>query len=96
MAESLRSITDREKAAVQRLTDKEKAVVGRLAEKKQHVLDRVPLLFTLLGAFGLVATFYGFEHLIDSIDLLANNPFILLGVGVGTLIFTGTLYKKLG
>lgn len=78
------------------LSEKEKAVVQKIAEKKQGVLDRFPLLFTLLGTFGLVATFYGFEALIDKIDLLSNNPFILLGVGVLTLIFTGTLYKKLG
>lgn len=78
------------------LTKREKALAHQLSQRKQHVLDRFPLLFTLLGAFGLVATFYGFERLIDRVDLLANNPFILLGVGLFTLIFTGTLYKKLG
>lgn len=78
------------------ITDKEKSMVKKLNTKKEHALHRFPLLFTLLGSFGLVSTFYGFEHLIDEIDILVNNPFILLGVGVLTLIFTGTLYKKLG
>lgn len=68
----------------------------KLFEKKQSVFERFPLIFTLLGAFGLVATFYGFERLIDKVDLLANNPLILLGVGVSILVITGTLYKKLG
>ena len=71
-------------------------VINKISEKKQGVLARFPLLFTLLGAFGLVATFYGFEGLIDKVDLFANNPFILLATGVLTLIFTGTLYKRLG
>jgi hypothetical protein len=71
-------------------------IVSKLATVRQGVFSRFPLLFTLMGSFGLVATFYGFERLIDRIDILANNPYILLGVGLLTLIFTGTLYKKLG
>lgn len=96
MSKPLKALTEKEKVVFQKLTDTEKAVVTKIAEKKQNVLDRFPLLFTLLGTFGLVATFYGFEHLIDKVDLFSDNPFILLGVGVVTLIFTGTLYKKLG
>lgn len=68
----------------------------RLEQKRQGVFDRFPLLFTMMASFGLVATFYGFERLIDKVDLLADNPFILLATGVLTLIVTGTLYKKLG
>jgi hypothetical protein len=78
------------------IRDKEKAVVQKLSDEKKLAHERFPLLFTLLGTFGLVATFYGFEHLIDKIDFLVDNPLIMLGVGVLTLIFTGTLYKKLG
>jgi len=67
-----------------------------LLRKHRHAATRrFPLAFTLLGAFGLVATFYGFEHVIDQIPFLVENPAILLAVGVGTLIGTGTLYKKL-
>lgn len=68
----------------------------RLAEKRQSVFERFPLLFTMLATFGVVATFYGFEGLINKVDVLADNPFILLGAGVSTLVITGTLYKKLG
>lgn len=62
---------------------------------RDHVFKRFPLLFTLLGTFGLVATLYGFERLIDQVDLFAENPLILLTTGILLLIFTGTLYKKL-
>lgn len=73
----------------------EEKVVGGLLRRRQSAFHRFPLLFTLLTTFGLVATLYGFERLIDQIDFLSRNPFILLGVGLLTLIVTGTLYKKL-
>jgi len=62
---------------------------------RQAAFARFPLLFTLLTAFGLVATFYGFENIIDRIPFLKENPIILLSTGVAILIGTGTLYKKL-
>jgi hypothetical protein len=71
------------------------AVERVFAEKKQAVFQRFPLLFTLLGAFGLVATFYGFEGVMDKTGL-SDNPWILLALGIIILIFTGTLYRRLG
>ncbi len=70
-------------------------IVDELIRKRDTVFNRFPLLFTLLGTFGLVATLYGFQHLIDGIPLLANNPIISLAIGLSILILTGTLYKKL-
>lgn len=70
-------------------------MVDRLARQRDSAFDRFPLLFTLLGTFGVVATLYGFERVIDKISFLANNPFILLGTGLLVLILTGSLYKKL-
>ena len=55
-----------------------------------------PIVFALGGSFGLVATFYGFEKLIDSIDLFNNNPWIILGTGLALLLLTGAFYNKLG
>lgn len=76
--------------------DKEKAAVHKLVEKEQTVVQRFPLPFALLGTFGLVATFYGFEHLIDNSQFLSENPIVLLLTGLAALGVTGTLYKKLG
>jgi hypothetical protein len=73
----------------------EEKVVGRLLKRRQSAFERFPLLFTLLATFGLVATLYGFERLIDRIEFLNDNSFILLGIGLLALIITGTLYKKL-
>lgn len=78
------------------LKDKESQVLHKFDERRQTLGQRFPLLFTLIGAFGLVATFYGFEGIINRIDWLYNNPIVLLIVGVTTLGITGTLYKRLG
>jgi len=78
-----------------KLKDAPAPVINKLVEKRESVFSRFPLLFTLLGTFGVVATFYGFEHFIDRIDVLADHPSLLLAVGILTLIVTGTLYKKL-
>jgi hypothetical protein len=86
---------DKLKAKEQKIVQAERKVKTVLAERRQRVFDRFPILFTLLGAFGLVATFYGFERLIDQVDLFHDNPWILLGTGLLTLAGTGTLYKKL-
>jgi uncharacterized membrane protein YphA (DoxX/SURF4 family) len=63
---------------------------------RKHAFARFPLLFTLLGTFGVVATMYGFNGILENIPLLVNNPYISLIVGLVILVFTGTLYKKLG
>jgi len=77
------------------VTETARAVDRVFSEKRNAVFDRWPLLFTLLGTFGLVATFYGFEGVIDKTGL-SENPWVLLALGLGVLIFTGSLYKKLG
>ena len=77
------------------LTEREKALMAKLGQGRQSAFDRFPLLFTLLGSFGLVATFYGFERLIDQVDFFSDNPVALLLTGIAVLIFTGSLYKKL-
>lgn len=62
---------------------------------RNSYVKKFPWLFTIAGAFGIVATFYGFEKLIDKVDLFVNNPWILLVTGLVTLAITGTFYNKL-
>lgn len=57
--------------------------------------NKYPVVFALGATFGFVATLYGFEKLIDKIDLFVNNPWILLAFGVSMLYVTGTFYNKL-
>jgi hypothetical protein len=71
-------------------------VVNKFVEKRTSVFTRFPLLFTLLGTFGVATTFYGIDHAIERIKFFESNPFIPLAVGLTTLLLTGSLYKKLG
>jgi len=77
-----------------KLNERDQAILKKIDDSRHAIFSKYPLPFTLLGALGLAATFYGFEGLLDLIGL-SNNPIILLLVGLGTLTFTGTLYKKL-
>jgi len=62
---------------------------------RNSTFARFPIIFTLLTTFGLVATLYGFEKVIDRIDFFSAYPEVLLLIGLATLAGTGTLYKKL-
>jgi uncharacterized integral membrane protein len=66
-----------------------------VAKIRDSYVKKFPWLFTIAGAFGIVATFYGFEKLIDKVDLFVDNPWILLITGLVTLAITGTFYNKL-
>lgn len=57
-------------------------------------IGRVPLLLPLIASFGLVSLFYGFEHLLDG-TFLAQQPILMVAVGVILLLFTGTYQQKL-
>lgn len=81
---------------VKKVIELEAHVVKKLAEERNNAVAKFPLLFTVLTTFGIVATFYGFEHLIDQSQWLSDNPITLLAVGLGTLLVTGALYQKLG
>lgn len=62
---------------------------------RKSTFKRYPSLFTVLVAFGSIATFLGAEQLILKFDLLNDQPIIIFGIGIGILFFTGKLYKKL-
>lgn len=76
-------------------TDAEERIVQRLASERDLAATRFPLVFGLLITFGFVATLYGFEKMIDRVDLFVNHPWLLLGIGVTTLVATGAAYTKL-
>lgn len=62
---------------------------------RDSYVEKFPWIFAIAGAFGIVATFYGFEKLIDKVELFVNNPWILLVTGLVTLAITGSFYNKL-
>ena len=81
--------------SVERLEAALTRVEKQAATYRRSTLERFPLLLIGLSTFGLVATLYGFEKLIDSLPWLADRPLLILGSGLAALILTGTLFKKL-
>ncbi len=77
-------------------TDFEEKLIDSAAKRRETVAERYPLTFALIGTFGLVSTFYGFEKIIDSVELFVNHPWILLVIGISTLSITGLALRKLG
>lgn len=62
---------------------------------RRSVLSRFPILFTLATTFGVAATFFGFERILQDITFLNNRPWLILLLGIIVLSATGTLYKVL-
>jgi len=88
-------VIKRTKRLLLALQHSEKRLSDSIKTRKRSAFEQFPIIFTLLGSFGLVATFYGFEKLIDSSEFLSSNPWLLLTVGIGILAFTGSLYDRL-
>lgn len=66
-----------------------------VAPVRTSVIRRFPILFSLLTTFGVAATFFAFEKILSQYELLNRYPWLILAIGISTLAFTGTLYKKL-
>ncbi len=77
------------------ITQTEAHLIEKAIKRRSSIAARFPLAFAIIATFGLVSTFYGFEKIIDRIDLLANNPWILLATGLTTLGITGAALRKL-
>lgn len=71
-------------------------IIEKVTAQRESLAQRHPHMFALVGAFGLVSTFYGFEKIIDQIPVLTNNPWILLVMGLTLLYVTGLALRKLG
>jgi len=74
----------------------EKVIDTTIAPVRKSFSRRFPSIFLLIVTFGVTATFFGIEQVLIQYNLLNEYPWLILGIGIGTLIGTGTLYKKLG
>lgn len=88
-----------QKLKVENELKKLESMGGSLTNQAKHLRDsafsRFPIVFVFLSTFGVVATFYGFEKVIDQIQYFEENPSMVLLAGLFTLAITGALYKKL-
>lgn len=76
-------------------TEAEERFIEGIAERRARAVQKFPLPFALMITFGFVATLYGFEKLIDRVQLFGDHPWILLATGIVTLMATGAAYQKL-
>ena len=94
----MKSVSDQRakvEAEIKKLEAMGGSVTGRFTHLRDSAFARFPVVFVLLSSFGVVATLYGFEKVIDQIEFLNKNPLTLLLAGIFVLIVTGSLYKKL-
>lgn len=64
-------------------------------KRGRSVFGRYPLLFSLLGTFGVVLIIHGFDGIIEKMPFLSERPALLLVIGIVILVLTGTLYKRI-
>lgn len=73
----------------------EEKFIKKMIQKRNHAEVKFPLPTALAATFGFVSVLYGFEKMIDNVELFAENPIILLVTGLIILGVTGSVYKKL-
>jgi len=76
-------------------TKAEEKLIEKVVEKRVEAERRFPLVVTLAATFGFVSVLYGFEKMIDNVQLFVDHPSILFFSGLIILAVTGSLYKKL-
>jgi uncharacterized membrane protein len=80
---------------LQKIESMVRDIHDRAGKRTQPVMRRYPLLFAFLLVFSAAAILHGFDMWADKLQLFADHPLYLVGVGVLALIITGTLYHSL-
>lgn len=77
------------------LNELEHEVEGKFLPVRENLIQRFPVLFMLVTTAGFVLVLFSMEAIFADWELLQNYPWVTLGIGIGILAATGTLYKKL-
>lgn len=77
------------------ITEVESGMEQRLAPVRKNLIERFPVLFMLVTTGGFVLVLFSMEAIFANWLLLQNYPWVTLTIGIGILVATGTLYKKL-
>lgn len=81
--------------ALEKAKEAERIANKKIERHRKTGYEQYPLLFTALVSFGAVATFYGLQEILSSVDFLADNPVFIMLLGIVTLWSTGKLNEKL-
>lgn len=74
-------------------TEKEERLIQGIVDKRVKAQKKFPFLAAAMAAFGLQATFYGFEKLMDRVHLFTTEPGLVFLGGILILAASGTIYK---
>ena len=97
VGQEMMKATDEAVAVAQKAVEvTEQEIEKRVAPVREGLLKRFPVLSILAVTFGVTATLVGMEQLIVQNEWLYEHPTVVLSLGIGILVLTGTLYKKLG
>ncbi|MEX2369020.1 MAG: hypothetical protein WD552_01340 [Candidatus Paceibacterota bacterium] len=65
------------------------------ARHRRSAFQKHPFFFSTLGLLGLVATWQGFDDVMERIGYFDAHPGSLLIIGLIILLLTGRLYRQL-
>jgi len=80
---------------VEHLENHIKTIHDESGKHVQSIFRKYPITLSLLITFGLVSILHGFEKVFDKIQYFNENPLVLILIGVGMLVGTGSIYKVL-
>lgn len=80
----------------EKVAEDTKVLLDRAVDPSRKLLiKRFPTLFTLLGVFGIAATYYAFERIITLSPYLNDRPYLILLLGLAALFITGRSVRQL-
>lgn len=88
-------LDDLESRVLEFMHDVPESVHEVFKRHRRTAFERHPFMFSTLGLFGLVATWQGFDDIIEEVQFFNAYPSVLLGIGLVILLFTGRLYRHL-
>lgn len=77
------------------VSNTERRIEEHVVPFRENILKRYPVVFLLTVTFGVTATSYGIERIIEKSSFVSSNPWLIFMLGIATLMVTGTVYKKL-
>jgi len=78
------------------VSETERSIDSKIAPVRKSLLKRFPTLFLLLVTFGATAVFFSIETIMKQSAWWSGHPWVTLAIGIGILVLTGRLYRKLG
>lgn len=84
-----------ERSQLETLTEAEEKLAKAFIRSQEKVRQRFPFWMALGATVGGVMVFTGLSRMVENVDWLNDNPWLMLVVGLVVLSLTGAVYRKL-